>query len=139
VLKFSFSEGQSAVRELSSNLQIERSARRIGPLCWNVWRQASFKRAALLREFLLYVGRQSVRDNSIIIHEQEIGTTVFGRPPVYDTSLDNIVRVNATELRKRLELNFSSEGAEEPVVLEIPRGSYTPIFRRGYLRKLFQK
>lgn len=89
-----------------------------------------FKRAARLREFLLYVGRQSARDNSIIIHEQEIGATVFGRPSVYDTSLDNIVRVNATELRKRLELYFSSEGAEEPVVLEIPRGSYAPIFRR---------
>jgi len=40
-----------------------------------------FKRVARLREFLLYVGRQSVRDNSIIIHEQEIGATVFGRPP----------------------------------------------------------
>lgn len=89
-----------------------------------------FKRAARLREFLLYVGRQSINDSSVVIREQEIGTTVFGRPPVYDTSLDNIVRVNATELRKRLELYFSSEGADEPVILDIPRGLYTPVFRR---------
>lgn len=89
-----------------------------------------FKRAARLREFLLYVGRQTVRDGSVIIHEQEIGANVFGRPLAYDTSLDNIVRVNATELRKRLDLYFSSEGADEQVILEIPRGSYTPVFRR---------
>jgi hypothetical protein len=89
-----------------------------------------FKRATRLREFLLYVGRYSIDDGTSSIHEQEVGTAVFGRRPGYDTSLDNIVRVNATELRKRLELYFGSEGADEPVVLEIPRGSYAPVFRQ---------
>ncbi|MEO6816517.1 MAG: hypothetical protein ABI177_07430 [Edaphobacter sp.] len=88
-----------------------------------------FKRAARLREFLLYVGQSSIENSGATIHEQEVGTTVFGRQAGYDTSLDNIVRVNATELRKRLELYFVTEGSEEPVVIEIPRGSYTTIFR----------
>lgn len=88
-----------------------------------------FKRATRLREFLLYVGRHSIEGDTTTIHEQEVGTTVFGRQVGYDTSLDNIVRVNATELRKRLELYFVTDGAEEPVVLEIPRGSYAPVFR----------
>ena len=88
-----------------------------------------FKRAARLREFLLYVGQSSIENSGAIIHEQEVGMTVFGRQAAYDTSLDNIVRVNATELRKRLELYFVTEGSEEPVVIEIPRGSYTTVFR----------
>ncbi len=88
------------------------------------------KRAARLREFLLYVGRQALKEGCAEIHEQEIGSEVFGRPPSYDTSQDNIVRVNATELRKRIELYFTSEGADEPLILEIPRGSYKPVYHR---------
>jgi hypothetical protein len=86
------------------------------------------RRAARLREFLLFVGRQSIRNGSAPIHEQEIGAAVFERPTAYDTGIDNIVRVNATELRKRLELYFSADGVDEPVVVEIPRGSYTLLF-----------
>ena len=62
--------------------------------------------------------------------KQEIGAKVFGRAPSYDRSQDNIVRVNATELRKRIELYFATDGAHETLVLEIPRGGYKPIFRR---------
>jgi len=89
-----------------------------------------FKRAARLREFLLYVGRESVFNASTEIHEQEIGSFVFGRPESYDTSQDNIVRVNASELRKRLDNYFSSEGLEDRILITIPRGSYIPDFHR---------
>ena len=89
-----------------------------------------FIRAARLRDFLLYVGKHSLKDGSPEIHEQKIGARVFGRPETYDTSQDNIVRVNATELRKRIELYFASEGAHETLILEIPRGGYKPIFHR---------
>lgn len=89
-----------------------------------------FRRSARLRDFLLYVGGQSLKDGCPEIHEQEIGAKVFGRPPAYDRSQDNIVRVAATDLRKRLELYFASEGAHETLILEIPRGGYKPVFRR---------
>lgn len=91
---------------------------------------SQFARSARLRDFLLYVGGQSLKDGCPEIHEQEIGTKVFGRSASYDRSQDNIVRVNATELRKRIDLYFSTEGAHETLVLEIPRGGYKPIFRR---------
>lgn len=89
-----------------------------------------FRRSARLRDFLLYVGKQSLKDGCPDVHEQEIGEKVFGRPPSYDRSQDNIVRVNATELRKRIELYFASAGAREPIVFEIPRGGYKLVFRR---------
>jgi hypothetical protein len=64
------------------------------------------------------------------VHEQEIGSQVFKRPDSYDTSFDNIVRTNVSDLRKRIETYFqSSEGAHEPLIVEIPRGAYTPVFR----------
>lgn len=87
-----------------------------------------FERSARLREFLRYVGTEAIQNGATGIHEQQIGAAVFGRPAFYDTSQDNIVRVNATELRKRLDAYFASEGAGESIVFEIPRGTYTPVF-----------
>jgi hypothetical protein len=89
-----------------------------------------FSRSARLRNFLLYVGRQSLKDGCPEIHEQEIGAKVFGRPDSYDRTSDNIVRVNATELRKRIESYFAMAGAQEPLIFEIPRGGYKPVFHR---------
>jgi hypothetical protein len=89
-----------------------------------------FGRSARLRDFLLYVGRQSLKEGCAEIHEQEIGTKVFGRSDSYDRASDNIVRVNATELRKRIDAYFESAGASEPLIFEIPRGSYRPVFHR---------
>ncbi|MEO6816411.1 MAG: hypothetical protein ABI177_06900 [Edaphobacter sp.] len=87
-----------------------------------------FRRSVRLRDFLLYVGGQSLKEGRAEIHEQEIGAKVFERGPSYDPSQDNIVRVNATELRKRIELYFATDGVHEPLMLTIPRGGYKPVF-----------
>lgn len=101
--------------------------------CWalleRVVASVQLHRAPRLREFLSYVGRRSLKDGCGHVHEQEIGVEVFGRPDTYDTGVDNIVRANATELRKRIEAYFESEGQRETLIMEIPRGSYVPVFR----------
>lgn len=88
------------------------------------------KRALRLRELLLYIGTQSLKSGVTVIREHEIGAAVFGRSADYDTSLDNIVRVNVTELRKRLFHYFEEEGSRETLMMEIPRGTYIPVFVR---------
>jgi hypothetical protein len=101
--------------------------------CWalleRIAASVQLHRAPRLREFLLYVGRRSLKDGCGQIHELEIGVEVFGRPDTYDTGVDNIVRANATELRKRIEAYFESEGLHETLIMEIPRGGYVPVFR----------
>jgi hypothetical protein len=86
-------------------------------------------RSARLRELLLYLADRVVADEAAEVHEQEVGQHVFGRPADYDTGSDNIVRVHASMLRKRLEQYFASEGSDEPLILEIPKGNYAPVFR----------
>ncbi len=87
------------------------------------------KRATRLQELLLYLGQCSLKEGRTSLREQEIGAKVFGRPEGYDTSFDNIVRTNVSDLRKRIEAYFRGEGQHEPVIMEIPRGSYVPMFR----------
>jgi hypothetical protein len=95
-----------------------------------VTRSPQLRRSSRLRDLLVYIGKQSIEAGRTDLHEQEIGSSVFGRPAYYDTSQDNIVRVNATELRKRLENYFATDGAHEELVLEIPRGGYCVVFAR---------
>jgi hypothetical protein len=63
------------------------------------------------------------------VHEQEIGSKVFDRRRDYDTASDNIVRVSASQVRKKLEEYFQTEGTSESGILEVPKGRYTPSFR----------
>jgi hypothetical protein len=100
--------------------------------CWalieRVAGSAELKRAQRLRDILLYVSRRSLKEGSSQISEQEIGSAVFDRPAGYDTSVDTIVRVSTSELRKRIKNYFEGEGQAETLAMEIPRGSYVPVF-----------
>jgi len=101
--------------------------------CWalleRVAASAQFKRSVRMQELLFYIGKRFLRDGCERVHEQEIGSQVFKRPDSYDTNFDNIVRTNVSDLRKRIETYFQLEGAHEPLIVEIPRGGYTPVFR----------
>ena len=86
-------------------------------------------KSARLRDLFLYLCNRVLDDSVDDIHELELGYKVFGRPEHYDTAADNIVRVHASLLRKRLADYFQTEGASEPLIIEIPKGNYAPIFR----------
>ena len=90
----------------------------------------AFRKSRRLQDFLLFVCERALRDAECVVHEQEIGTVVFGRPADFDSSHDTLVRVQASQLRKRLQQYFTSEGSDESIVIEIPKGRYTPVFRQ---------
>lgn len=101
--------------------------------CWELLERVAhsshLRRAVRLQELLLFIGKRSLKDGCERLREQEIGARVFHRPDSYDTSLDNIVRTSVSDLRRRIEAYFNSEGSHETLLMEIPRGSYIPVFR----------
>jgi hypothetical protein len=88
-----------------------------------------FSKGQKLRAFLLYVCENAILQRDENIREQLIGERVFGRAADYSIYEDNIVRVEARELRKRLAAYFGAEGLHEPWVIEVPKGTYVPVFR----------
>ena len=62
------------------------------------------------------------------IKEYVIGVEVYQRGPDFDPKLDSIVRVEAYRLRARLREFYSSPGPHPPLRIELPKGSYVPIF-----------
>ena len=87
-----------------------------------------FHKAPQLREILLYLCRRTLEDGPGTISEHEIGCNVLGRRPDFNSSEDNIVRVQVRHLRKKLEEYFATDGLEEPLILLVPKGSYVPHF-----------
>jgi hypothetical protein len=87
-----------------------------------------FRRASRLRAFLNYVVERKLAGNPEDVTEVLIGHRVFGRAATYNPGEDSIVRTEARTLRQRLDRYFAEEGAGEPVLLEVPRGSYLPVF-----------
>jgi hypothetical protein len=97
-------------------------------LALRVAQSPDFQRARRLRDFFLYICEKSLTDRNNEIREQLIGVEVFRRPPDYNAAEDNIVRVEARDLRKRLDIYFLTDGRGEPVRIRIPKGSYVPSF-----------
>ncbi len=88
-----------------------------------------FRSSLRLREFLRYVADCAIKESPESATEQQIGVHVFNRSPGYNSSEDSIVRTHARLLRQKLAEYFSTEGSGEPVVVEVPKGHYLPIFR----------
>lgn len=91
---------------------------------------SQLNRSIRLSKLFQYLCERVLVDDIQEIHELELGENVFGRAPRYDTMADNIVRVHASMLRKRLAEYFRTEGRDEEYIVEIPRGNYAPVFRR---------
>jgi hypothetical protein len=87
-----------------------------------------FSKRTQLRDIFFYICRRALADPNATIKEYEIGCNVLGRKEDFNPNDDNIVRVQFTHLRKKLEEYFSSEGKDEPVQIVVPKGSYLPRF-----------
>jgi hypothetical protein len=90
---------------------------------------AHFQRSRRLRDFLFYACERALQEPGMEIPEADIAVRVFGKPADFDPSVDTLVRVQASQVRKRLLQYFTGEGAAESIVIEMPKGSYTPAFR----------
>jgi len=90
----------------------------------------ALSRSGRQSELFRFVCDLTLAGRAAEINEQHVGETVFGRPNGYDSSIDGIVRTQASRLRQRLSLYFENEGRNEPLIVTIPRGSYIPVFEQ---------
>lgn len=84
----------------------------------------AFSHSKQSARLLRYLVEHSLEANEDQLRERAIGANLFGREPKYDTNEDSIVRVSATEVRKRLARYYREAGARGPIQLSIPLGSY---------------
>src|SRR5882762_951408 len=81
-----------------------------------------------LCKLLRYLANRSLDHRGLSPKEYQIATEVFGRQKDFDPHLDSMVRVQAGRLRTKLAEYYASEGADDQIMVELPKGTYTLAF-----------
>ena len=89
---------------------------------------AAFKGSHRSQAFLKHIVEQALHGEPADLRERSIGVALFGRPVTYDTADDAIVRVTASDVRKRLLQHYGNTGVESKFRINLPSGSYVPEF-----------
>lgn len=84
----------------------------------------TLRRSVRLRELLQYLADATFDGDAARLKEPAIGKAVYGRPEGYNTNDDNVVRMGVSQLRRKLAEYFASEGKDETLRLDVPRGQY---------------
>ncbi len=91
---------------------------------------AGFSRNDRQSQFLRFLIERHLEGRDSELKESVIAVEVFGRDPGYDPKLDGIVRTEAMRLRARLDKYYAAEGSQDPLIIELPKGGYKPVFRQ---------
>jgi hypothetical protein len=89
---------------------------------------ASFLGSRRSQQFLAYVVENSLAGHCELLKERLIGVNLFSRPAAYETGEDSVVRVTAKEVRQRLDRYHASLATPRSVQIDLPLGSYAPVF-----------
>jgi hypothetical protein len=83
-----------------------------------------------LCKLLQYLAKHALEHPNSPLKEYQLATEVFGRRSDFDPQSDSTIRVQAGRLRLKLVEYYSSEGAQDPVVVELPKGTYILSFHQ---------
>jgi hypothetical protein len=92
----------------------------------DVIRSAAFQGSQRSGKFLEYIVEHALAGQLDSLKERVIGMELFRRPPSYDTGEDSIVRVTASDVRRRLLQHYGMFGVSSEIRISLPTGSYVP-------------
>src|SRR5687767_12568884 len=85
-----------------------------------------FGNSPQLSAFLLFIVEAALRGKGERLKGYTIGVEVLRRDVSFDPQIDPIVRVEATRLRRAIERYYAGPGADDSVLIALPRGGYVP-------------
>jgi len=90
-----------------------------------------FQKSSNLPGLLTYLAEHTIQNRHEVLTERQIGIAVFGKPADYSPAEDSAVRVHVRQLRLRIHEYFAQDGRNEPLRLDIPKGSYVLEFQNA--------
>jgi hypothetical protein len=87
-----------------------------------------FSQSRRYASFLRSVTERALKNTHEHLTERSLGVEIFGRTPNYDTDADPIVRVTASEVRKRLAQYYEDPAHSGEIRVLIHKGSYAAEF-----------
>lgn len=93
-----------------------------------ILQSAGFRNAHTLQHLLEFLVAQAFGPDAETLKESTIGVGVFNRPPDFDPKADPVVRVQVHRLRQKLQEYYESDGKHDSILIDIPKGTYLPVF-----------
>jgi hypothetical protein len=97
----------------------------------NILASPPFRNSSRSKQFLSYVVQHRLDGHDELLKERSIGADLFHRPADYATGDDPVVRVQAGEVRRRLEQYYHEFSKDCEVRIDLPVGTYVPEFHHA--------
>ena len=86
---------------------------------------AEFIGSKRTRSFLRFVVEEALDGRADRLKAYTIATAVLDRDQTFDPQSDPIVRIEAGRLRRRLERYYLVAAQDDPIRIDVPKGSYS--------------
>ncbi len=93
-----------------------------------ILRSGPFAPSERMTRFLRFVVEETLARRADKLSEYAIGVEVYDRGESFEPSTDSIVRVDARRLRSKLREYYDTAGSNDPLLIEVPKGTYSPVF-----------
>ena len=93
-----------------------------------VTESAPFQSSLRRQRFLGYLVAETLEGRGERLKAYTIAVEVFERPETFDPLIAPLVRIEAGRLRDKLREYYAGEGRDDPVRIDLPKGSYVPLF-----------
>ena len=94
-----------------------------------ILQQVTFRNSPTLSSFLNFIISETVQGRQQQIKEYTIALNVLNRSRDFKPQEDAVVRIHAGRLRRALNDYYITQGINDPIIIQIPKGSYVPEFR----------
>jgi hypothetical protein len=121
---------ESRTSEITKFIQTEHDAGLLRQHVKEIIAGPAFKGSQRSGQFLTYIVEKAIAGHFESLKERVIGVELFGRSPSYDTGDDAIVRVTASDVRRRLLQHYGQHGTSSQLRISLPLGSYVPEITR---------
>jgi hypothetical protein len=88
----------------------------------------AFKTSEVHRNLLNYLAEKSLSGAAQNLKEYTVGLDVFGKPATYDPRQESVVRMHVGRLRQKLTEYYRTEGENDPIIVDLPKGAFTLTF-----------
>ena len=87
-----------------------------------------FRSSEVLRHLFSYLSEKSLSGEADDLKEYAIGLDALGKPSSFDPRQESVVRMHVSRLRQKLAEYYRTEGAADPIVVDLPKGSFKVTF-----------
>ena len=88
----------------------------------------AFRTSEVQRNLLAYLSEKSLAGAADGLKEYTVGLDVFAKPASFDPRQESAVRMHVSRLRQKLAEYYRTEGADDTVIVDLPKGGFKVTF-----------